>query len=240
MPADTRDLLAAYCETREPALRNRLAEAYLYLAQAVARRFQGRGVDVDDLTQVAAIALLHAIERFDCDKGLAFTTFAMPTLVGEVRNYLRDRAPAVRPPRRSAELMPRLIRTRETFFQAEGREPTAQELAEALGVPPDAVLDALESQRAAQPVSLDSTPADDESPLSNLLGEEEAAYARIETDDQVRSLLQQLEGRSRFIIEERFLRERSQRDVARDLGVSQMQVSRLERKALEILRQKLA
>lgn len=235
-----RQLLEAYCRTRDPELRNAVAEEYLYLAQAVARRFTGRGVDLEDLIQVASIALLHAIERFDVDKGLAFTTFAMPTLTGEVRNYLRDKSRLVRLPRRGSELLPRIAREREAFWQENAREPSVTELAERLGLSPDDVIDAMEMQRTTQAMSLDMTPTEDGPTLESLLGEEDDAFEQIESNDMITHMLSMLEGTSRFVIEERFLRQRSQRDVAKDLGVSQMQVSRLERRALAYLRGRFA
>lgn len=231
-----RELLEAYSRTKDQAIRNDLAEEYLYLAQAVARRFTGRGVDLEDLVQVASIALLHAIERFDYDKGLAFTTFAMPTLTGEVRNYLRDKSRLVRLPRRGSELLPRIARTREAFWQEHAREPSVTEIASLLGLSPDDVIDAMEMQRTTQAMSLDMTPTEDGPTLESLLGQDEEAYELIEVSDQIATMLAQLEGTSRFVIEERYLKQRSQREVAKDLGVSQMQVSRLERRALEHLR----
>lgn len=240
MTTDKREMLDEYWQSKDPALRNELAEQYLYLAQAVARRFTGRGVDLEDLVQVASIALLLALERFDADKGLAFTTFAMPTLTGEVRNYLRDKSRLVRLPRRGGELLPRIAREREAFWQDNAREPSVSELAEGLGISVDEVIDALEMQRTTQAVSLDMTPNEDGPALENLVGQEEEAYGQIESSDMVAHLLDQLEGVSRFVIEERFLRRRSQREVAQDLGVSQMQVSRLERRALNYLRENFA
>lgn len=240
MPTDKREMLILYCDTRDPELRNALAEEYLYLAQAVARRFVGRGVEYEDLVQVASIALLHAIERFDASKGLAFTTFAMPTLTGEVRNHLRDKSRLVRLPRRGSELLPRIAREREAFWQDNMREPSVTELAERIGVAADDVIDAMEMQRTTQAMSLDMPATEDGLTLEGLLGEEEAEYDRIEVSDMVSHMLSQLEGNTRFVIEERFLRQRSQREVAKDLGVSQMQVSRLERRALALLRSKFA
>lgn len=240
MQTDKRELLAEYCRTRDVQLRNSLAEQYLYLAQAVARRFTGRGVDLDDLVQVASIALLHALERFDADKGLAFTTFAMPTLTGEVRNFLRDKSRLVRLPRRGSELLPRIARERESFWQEEAREPSVQELADRLRISPDDVIDALEMQRTTQAMSLDMTPTEDGPSLESLLGQEEGAYEAIEANDMIIHMLSQLEGNSRYVIEQRFLQQRSQRDVAKDLGVSQMQISRLERRALAFLRSRFS
>ncbi len=240
MRMEVREMLSAYCQSHDPALRNALAEEYLYLAQAVARRFWGRGAEMDDLVQVASIALLHALERFDCSMGLSFTTFAVPTLAGEVRNYLRDKSRAVRLPRRGSEMLPRLLREREAFFREHGREPSAAELAQVLGIQADDVLDALEMQRASQPVSLDAPLSADGSALENLLGQGEEDFAEVEQRDMIDSFLTELTGPSRYVIEERFLRQRSQREIAKDLGVSQMQVSRIERRALASLREKMA
>lgn len=233
---DRQAMLDEYCRTRAKPLRNALAEEYLYLAQAVARRFSGRGAEHDDLSQVASIALLHALERFDCDKGLAFTTFAVPTLAGEVRNYLRDKSRAVRLPRRGGELLARVYREREAFMREHGREPTVPELSKALDVPTDNILDALEMSGAAQPLSFDAPIGEDGATLGATLGEDEASFSRIEDQDMVQSLLSKLEGSMRTVIEQRYLAGRSQREVAKQIGVSQMQVSRLERRALHLLR----
>ncbi|GHU83469.1 hypothetical protein FACS1894196_3420 [Clostridia bacterium] len=241
MQTDERALWARYRETGDRAARNALAEQYLHLAHAVARRFLGRGAEAEDLTQVASLALLEAIERFDTDKGLMFTTFAVPTLAGVVRNHLRDKAQAVRLPRRDRELLVSIERQRELCFRASGREPTVAELAEALAVRMDDVLGALETGRVTRMLSLDEPPADGEDgTLASLLGGEDEAFGRVEQVDAAVRLLSLLDGSARLVIEERFLRGRSQREVARTLGVSQMQVSRLERRALGVLRERLA
>ncbi len=236
MQDERQTMLTEYSATRDPALRNALAEKYLYLARAVAVRFAGRGADVEDLTQVASIALLKAIERFDPSLGLAFTTYAAPTLSGEVRNYLRDKARTVRLPRRGSELLPRIQREKDEFFKLEGREPTVEELAERMSLRQDDVLGALEMARDAQPVSFSVPMTEDGQTLESLLGDEEAAFDRVDTIDQVRSLLSKLPQPSRVVLEERYFKQLSQREVANRLGVSQMQVSRLERRALETLR----
>jgi RNA polymerase sigma-B factor len=218
-------------------LRNALVEEYLYMAQAVARRFSGRGAEVDDLIQVASVALLRALERYDADKGVAFTSFAVPTMVGEIRNYLRDKVKPLRFPRQSSELLLKIKKIRENFVQGHMREPSVMELSAALGVPQDAVLDALEVQQAAQSVSLDASVSKEESTtLSELLGAEETAYNDLEMVDYLNRLLSALEGNARYVLEQRFFHQRNQRDIARELGISQMQVSRLERRALQILR----
>lgn len=237
MQSDKQRMLEEYCKTRDIALRNTLAEEYLYTAQAVARRFSGRGAEVDDLVQVASMALLRALERYDPGKGVAFTSFAVPTMVGEIRNYLRDKVKPLRFPRQSSELLTKITREREAFLQTHMREPTVLELSRALNAPQDAVLDALEIQRAAQSVSLDASFSQEEpTALSDLLGKEETAYTDLEMADYVNHVLSKLEGKARYVLEQRFFHQRNQRDIAREMGISQMQVSRLERRALQILR----
>lgn len=236
MQSDKQHRLETYCKTRDIALRNELVEENLHLAQAVARRFAGRGAEVDDLIQVASMALLRALERYDVDRGVAFTSFAVPTMAGEVRNYLRDKAKPLRFPRQGSELLLKIAHERELFLQKYMREPNIPELAEILGISQDAVLDALEIQRAAQPVSLDATISEEEPSLLDILGKEESAYTDLEMFDYVNGLLSQLEGKIRYVLEQRFFHQRNQHDIARDLSVSQMQVSRLEKRGLQILR----
>ena len=206
-------LWQAYLQAPTTQNRNAVAEAYLYLAQAVARRFAGRGVETQDLTQVASLALLHAIERYDAGKGLKFTTFAVPTIAGEVRNYLRDKGNLVRLPRSASELLLRVHKARETHFRETGREPSVQELSELLGVSSDAI-------------------------LSDQLGAEETAFGRLEGEDAVDSLLRALPEPLPTVLKARYFENKNQREIAAALGVSQMQVSRLERRAIALLREK--
>ena len=231
-------LWQAYLQTPTTRNRNAVAEAYLYLAQAVARRFAGRGVETQDLTQVASLALLHAIERYDAGKGLKFTTFAVPTIAGEVRNYLRDKGNLVRLPRSASELLLRVHKARETHFRETGREPSVQELSELLGVSSDAILSALEMRSNAIPVSLDATLDDDSPTLADQLGAEETAFGRLEGEDAVDSLLRALPEPLPTVLKARYFENKNQREIAAALGVSQMQVSRLERRAIALLREK--
>lgn len=231
-------LWQAYLQTPTTQNRNAVAEAYLYLAQAVARRFAGRGVETQDLTQVASLALLHAIERYDAGKGLKFTTFAVPTIAGEVRNYLRDKGNLVRLPRSASELLLRVHKARETHFRETGREPSVQELSEQLGVSADAILSALEMRSNAIPVSLDATLDDDGPTLADQLGAEETEFGRLEGEDAVDSLLRALPEPLPTVLKARYFENKNQREIAAALGVSQMQVSRLERRAIALLREK--
>ena len=241
-PFDAEALLREYEKTRNPALRDRIVEAYLYIAAIIARRFSGRGVDYDDLYQVASLALFKALERYDPDRGVKFVSFVTPTMVGEVKNYFRDRSRLIRLPRRGGELLKNLETAQEELSFALGRQPTADELADRLGVGVEDILEALEMRGAVAPVSLDSLPSEDDesAPLSAYLGVEEGGYGEFERSDELERAMEQLDQRQKEIIRLRFFENRGQREVAEKIGISQMTVSRAERKALEILRQLLS
>ncbi len=237
----TEALLLQYKHSGDTALRDKLAAAHLYIADIVARRFSGRGVDYDDLYQVASIALLKAIERFDAGKGVKFVSFATPTMVGEVKNYFRDRSRLISLPRRSSALQKRIRDARSDLEQRLMRAPTPTELADALDAPLDEVLEAMESQGAANPLSLDAVPVGvDESPLSSLLGREEEGFERFDERDQVARALECLSEDERRVITSRYFDDLSQRVIGEEMGVSQMTISRVERRALEKIRAMLS
>lgn len=166
------DLFREYARSRDHAVMARLVEENLPLSQAVARKFQGRGVEKDDLEQVAAMALMQAIERFDPERGLQFSTFALPTIAGSVRNYLRDRGGTIRLTRSLREQLTKLRRVSDELTRKLQREPSMRELAEAMELPPEELLTLLDARRAAQTVSLDAETSDDaEAPrLETFLG----------------------------------------------------------------------
>lgn len=236
-PAEEERLLLRYMETRGAEYRDRLVEAHLYIAEIVARKFSGRGVDYDDLYQVAALALVKAVERFSPDRGVKLASFVTPSMVGEVKNYFRDRSRLIRPPRKAAELLRMVEKAREELTLALHRSPRISEIAEHTGLTEDAVLEALEVG-ALQPVSLDQTAVSDEedTPLANIIGVEETGYAEFETADLLRRSMEALTPKQREVIRLRFFENLSQREVAQRTGVSQMSVSRMERSALELMR----
>ena len=166
------DLFREYARSRDHAVMARLVEENLPLSQAVARKFQGRGVEKDDLEQVAAMALMQAIERFDPERGLQFSTFALPTIAGSVRNNLRDRGSTIRLTRSLREQLTKLRRVSDELTRKLQREPSMRELAEAMELPPEELLTLLDARRAAQTVSLDAETSDDaEAPrLETFLG----------------------------------------------------------------------
>lgn len=235
-------LLAQYALSRAPDLRDAIVEAYLYIAEIVARKFSGRGVDYDDLYQVAALALVKGIERFDAGKGIKFASFITPTMVGEVKNYFRDRSRTIRLPRRSAQMARELREAKAKLEQALGRSPKVSELAEAMGVTEADVLEAMELGNAMTPASLDAQVAeeDSETPLSNFLGFNDTGYSDFERNDMLERAMSSLDARQRAVIIARFFEGMSQREVAAKLDISQMTVSRIERQALEKLREQIS
>lgn len=235
-------LLAQYALSRAPDLRDAIVEAYLYIAEIVARKFSGRGVDYDDLYQVAALALVKGIERFDAQKGIKFASFITPTMVGEVKNYFRDRSRTIRLPRRSAQMARELREAKAKLEQQLGRSPKVSELAEAMGVTEADVLEAMELGNAMTPASLDAQVADEDSetPLSSFLGFSDPGYSDFERNDMLERAMSALDARQRAVIIARFYEGLSQREVAAQLDISQMTVSRIERQALEKLREQIS
>ena len=224
-------LLEQYAHTRDPALRE----------QIVARRFSGRGVDYDDLYQVASLALFKAVDRYEPDKGVKFVSFVTPTMAGEVKNYFRDRSRAIRLPRKGVELAQALKLTRSSLEQELGRSPKLDELAQAMNLSEDEVVEALELSNAMSVSSLDAQIAEDEenAPLSRFLGFDDPGFASFEQSDMLQRAMCALDERQQTVIQARFFENRSQRDLAAELGVSQMTVSRIERQALEKLREQI-
>lgn len=237
-PVDAERLLAAYAHTRDPETLDQIVGGHLYIAAIIARRFSGRGVEYDDLYQVASLALVKAVGRFEPQRGIKFASFATPAMVGEVKNYFRDRLRAIRLPRRGAKLMADIEGARERLLQNLRRQPTLAEIAKDLNAPLDEVIEALEMRGAANPMSLDAMPEDDEesSPLIAFLGIDDERYGEFEMGDMFTRAMDALTEREREVIRLRYYEGKTQRDVAEQINMSQMSVSRAERRALEQLR----
>ena len=235
------DLFREYARSRDHAVMARLGEENLPLSQAVARKFQGQGVEKDDLEQVAAMALMQAIERFDPERGLQFSTFALPTIAGSVRNYLRDRGSTIRLTRSLREQLTKLRRVSDELTRKLQREPSMRELAEAMELPPEELLTLLDARRAAQTVSLDAETSDDaEAPrLETFLGRLDEGYDQVEQAQWLNWVYGQVTPTEKLLLQKRFEERLGQRETARALGVSQMQVSRMERRLLTRLREKM-
>lgn len=234
-----RQKFADYATTREPALRDELITAHIGLAEYLARRFANRGEPLDDLIQVASVGLLKAVDRFDPDRGLEFSTYATPTIVGELKRHFRDKGWAVRVPRRVQELHLRLAKVVNTLGQELGRSPTIEEIARYAEVSEEEVLEAIEAGHAYRFASLDAPAggSDDEGgTLSSQLGDEDPAMEDIEHRVALSPLLATLPPRERTILHLRFFEGMTQSEIAGRLGISQMHVSRLLARSLAQLR----
>ena len=215
------------------SLRDRVVERHLPLVQHLARRYADRGEPLDDLVQVGTIGLLKAVDRYDPSRGTSFASFAVPTVLGEIRRHFRDRGWAIRVPRRLQELSRVLADARADLTQQLGRAPTVDELAERAGVDPEQVLEALDSAGAYSTVPLEGDA--DHGPQS-WLAEDDAALDAVENREALRPLLERLPARERRILALRFVRGMSQSQIAAEVGISQMHVSRLLSRTLTALR----
>jgi RNA polymerase sigma-B factor len=221
-------------------LRNQLVRMHIPLVEHLARRFRNRGEPLDDLTQVATIGLIKSVDRFDPERGVEFSTYATPTIVGEIKRHFRDKGWAVRVPRRLQELRLALTTATSELSQRHGRSPTVHELAEHLGISEEEVLEGLESANAYSTLSLDVPDTDDESPaVADTLGAEDDALEGVEYRESLKPLLAQLPQREQRILVLRFFRNMTQSQIAAEVGISQMHVSRLLARTLAQLREKL-
>ncbi|MEV0464604.1 SigB/SigF/SigG family RNA polymerase sigma factor [Nocardia tengchongensis] len=227
---------------RRAALRSQLINRCIPLADHIARKFSGRGEPFDDLTQVARVGLVHAVDRFDITRGSNFLSFAVPTIMGEVRRYFRDNTWAMRVPRRVKETHLRIGSAIDALSQQLGRSPTAKEIAAALDIDADEVTQAVIAGNAYQPSSIDavSVGRDTEASLLDTLGEEESQFDRVEEYVAIRPLLAGLPERERRILTMRFFESMTQTQIAQQMGISQMHVSRILSKTLARLREQSA
>ncbi|MBM0255950.1 SigB/SigF/SigG family RNA polymerase sigma factor [Micromonospora sp. 4G55] len=241
--ADSADaLLATMAATptgdpRRPALRERAIEAWLPLARHLARRYSGRGVHDEDLAQTAVVGLIKAVDNFDPTRGVDFTGYAIPTVIGEIKRYFRDRTWAVRVPRRLQELRLAITEANSTLSHTLGRSPTVADIATYLDLPEETVLEGLEGARAYRATSL-STPtgADGSMELGDTLGDYDHGLDLVELRVALGPALATLPERERRILSMRFHGNLTQGQIAEQIGISQMHVSRLITRALATLR----
>ncbi len=242
----TRKLFGVLSETpaddpERTRVRDELVEMHLPLVEYLARRFRNRGEPLDDLVQVATIGLIKSIDRFDVERGVEFSTYATPTIVGEIKRHFRDKGWAIRVPRRLQELKLSLTKATSELSQRNGRSPTIRELAEHLEMTEEGVLEGLESANAYSAVSLDAPDSDESTAtIADSLGTEDDALYDVEYREALRPMLEQLPTREKRIILLRFFRGMTQSQIATELGISQMHVSRLLGRTLAQLREGLS
>jgi len=234
-----RALFEHYAQWRDPSTRGALVERFLPLARSLARRYEHPGEPLEDLVQVASLALVRAIDRFEPQRGYAFTSFAVPTIVGELKRHFRDRTWAVRPPRELQELSLRLDHVAGALSQRLDRAPTVSELAGMVGTDEEHVVEALQARAGRSALSLQAPGADDECgpTLEDELGGEDDGYEQAESRVTLDRLMTMLPARDREVLRLRFGADMTQAEIGALLGVSQMQVSRIIRQGIARLRE---
>jgi RNA polymerase sigma-B factor len=228
-------------DAERSAHRDDLVRLHLPLVEHFARRFLNRGEPLDDLLQVGTIGLIKAIDRFDLGRGVEFSTYATPTIVGEIKRHFRDRGWAIRVPRRLQELRLSITTATADLTQELGRSPTVSELARKVGVSDEDIIEGLESSNAYSTLSLDAPDSSDDSALSmiDVIGGDDEALEHVENRETIKPLLEALDPREKHILTLRFFRGMTQTQIAAEIGISQMHVSRLLARTLARLRDSL-
>lgn len=226
-------------EGERHALEDRIVELNMTVASDCARRYRGRGIATDDLEQVAYLGLVKAVQGFDPDRGHDFLSFAVPTIRGELRRHFRDHGWALRPPRSIQELQTRILAAEGELTQELGRSPRPSDIARHLDVDLEHVLDALGASGCFAPASLDAPVPEGEAALGDRLGGVDPAFATAEARVTLTALVRGLTPRERRILEMRFFGGCTQAEIGADIGVTQMQVSRLLNRILARLRERL-
>ncbi len=235
------ELFLEYNQTQSASVRNKIVAKYLYLAEIISKKFINRGVDYDDIYQVACIALIKAVERFSLDKGVKFVSFATPTIIGEIKRFFRDKASVIRIPRRIYEVYQKVNQAREHLLQELKRAPRVDEIAKYLNINEESILEIIESWNAYNMQSFDQNVyAEDDLELHETIGEEDNTFERIENRDFLEKSLSKFNNGEKEFIRLRYFQSKTQKDIAKKLGVSQMYVSRLEKKIIDKFRKILS
>lgn len=229
-----------YQKTKDKALRDELIEEHMYLAEILAKKYTGRGIDYEDIFQVASVGLILAVDRFDPSKGYVFSSYATPTIIGEIKRHFRDKGWTIKVPRRIQELSKKISVAKNVLAGELERIPTAEDIADYLDVSYDQVIEAMEASKVYQPGSIDSTidSSDDGNDLqiSDIIGDDDPTYERVENLDYLVRELKKLPKIERTILIERYINRKTQIAIAEELGISQMTVSRIEKKVIRSLR----
>lgn len=228
-------------QAERDAARDSLVHLHLPLVEHCARRFRNRGEPFEDLVQVGTIGLIKSVDRFDTERGVEFSTYATPTILGEIKRYFRDKGWAIRVPRRLQELRMQIGATSAELTQSLGRSPTPRELAEAIGCTVEEIVEGIESSNAYATLSLDASDDSEDGAASMLdaIGVEDEGLEHVEIRESIKPLLEQLAPREKKILLLRFFKNMTQSQIAEEIGVSQMHVSRLLNRTLEELRSSL-
>lgn len=241
---ESKELFRRYKQDQSQEIRDELFTRYMYIADILSKKYINKGIEYEDIYQVASLGLLFAVQRFDVDKGYEFSSFATPTIVGEIKKYFRDKGWTIRVPRRIQELSKKVTVARDRLYRDLNRVPTVSDIANYLGVTDEDVIEAMEASKVYTPKSLDleieSSSDDRDVKLMDIIGEEDKVFEAINNRDFIEYMMKKLNPMEKKIIKDRFFEEKTQIMVAEELEVSQMTISRLEKKILSKFREEYA
>ena len=237
------DLFLLYHETKDIEVRNQIFEKYKYMAEIISRKYNNKGIEHDDIFQIACMGLIYAIERFDITKGFEFTSFATPTILGEIKKYFRDKGWSIKVPRKIQEISKKVNDYSNILSVELNRAPTIKEIAEYIDSTEEEVLEAFEAGKMFNSQSLDekfdNSSDDSDLTLMDVMGQDDKHFAIIENEDFIKKSMEKLNELEKEIIVKRFYLNKTQSEIAKELNISQMTVSRIEKKSLEKLRMEL-
>lgn len=238
-----KELFQKYFNEKDKDIRDILIEEHLYISEILAKKYAGRGIEYDDIFQVASMGLIYSVERFDPSKGFEFSSFATPTIIGEIKKYFRDMGWTIRVPRRVQELSKKINNAKVSLAQQYQKTPTVSEIADYLGITSEEVLEVMEASKVYTPQSLDLTyegSGDDrEVNLADLIGNDEEYFSKIELNDFLQRAMEKFNDVEKTILIDRYYHKKTQVSIAEKLGISQMTVSRIEKKVLEKMRKEV-
>lgn len=239
---EKKELFLEYYKTKDQDLRTILIEEYLYIAEILSRKYIGKGIDYDDIYQVASIGLIYSVDRFDPTKGYEFSSFATPTIIGEIKKYFRDKGWTIRVPRRIQELSKKIMIAKNKLSQEYQRTPTVEDIAEFLNASPEEIIESMEASKVYTPQSLDivyDSGDDKKMSLQDLIGEDEKYFDKIDLKDFLLKSMKNLNEVEKTILIDRYFNKKTQIVIAKKLNISQMTVSRIEKKAPEKMRKEI-
>lgn len=240
---DIKELFKEYEKTKDNAIRDVLIEEHIYIAEILSKKYANRGIEYDDIYQVACIGLIYAVDRYDVSKGYEFSSFATPTIIGEIKKHFRDKGWTIRVPRRIQELSKKINNAKVSLSQKLQKSPTIEEIADYLKCTEEEVLEAMEASKVYSPQSLDlsydSNNEEKDINLADFIGEEDKYFSRIEDSDFILKSMEKLNEIEKQILIERYFNKKTQVSIAKVLDISQMTVSRIEKKVLQKLRKEI-
>lgn len=240
---NAKDLFLEYSRTKDASIREELVQKHLYIAEILSKKYANRGIEYEDIYQVACLGLIYAVDRYNPEKGFEFSSFATPTIIGEIKKYFRDKGWAIRVPRRIQELSKKINNAKVILNQKLLKTPTVKDIAEYLECTEEEILEAMEASKVYTPQSLDtpyeSESEDKELSLSALIGETDKNLSNLENRDFLLKTINKLNDIEKKIIKDRYFDGKTQSQIAKDIGMSQMTVSRLEKKIIEKFRKEL-